>query len=301
MLNRRMRRDTSEKLTRFAKQGDPVAAAVCALQLDPKLLDAYKSGYREPKDHEEAMSTEDRIQWAEAEMQELHSMLKNKVYQLVNTDPSKKAIPCKWVYKRKRDSMGHVQRFKARLVAKGFYQVFGQDYTDTYSPVTRLTSMRIIYALSVLLNMKLHQLDVETAFLNADLEPGADIYIDPPAPIEAPVGKAFKLKKSLYGLKQAPLNWNLNINKYLNEIGFTRLTSDQCLYVKGSTEKKKDYVIVALYVDDIIITSNSDEAIDRVIKQFQNRYKMKDLGNIQNILGTQVTAGPGTYTTTTFS
>ena len=105
MLNRKMRRLTSDRLTRYAKQGDPVAAAICALQLDPKLLDAYKNGYREPKDHNEAMSTEDRDKWLEAEQQEIHSMLKNKVYEFVNTEPTKKPIPCKWVYKRKRDSM----------------------------------------------------------------------------------------------------------------------------------------------------------------------------------------------------
>ena len=152
---------------------------------------------------------------------------KNKVYEFVNTEPTKKPIPCKWVYKRKRDSLGHVQRFKARLVAKGFYQVYGQDYTDTYSPVTRLTSMRILYALSVLLNMKLHQLDVETAFLNVDLEPGVENFINPPASIQVPAGKVLRLKKSFYGLEQAPMNWNSKIAKYLKEIGFTRLTSDQ--------------------------------------------------------------------------
>ena len=133
------------------------------------------------------MSTDDAEKWREAEVAEIHSMLKNKVYEMVNMKPpQKKLIPCKWVYKRKRDSAGHVQRFKARLVAKGFYQIYGQDYTDTYSPVARLTSMRILYALSVMLNLKLRQLDVETAFLNADLKPGADIYIDPPEPIQVP-------------------------------------------------------------------------------------------------------------------
>ena len=97
-----------------------------------------------------------------------------------------------------------------------------------------------------MLNLKPRQLNVETAFLNADLEPGADIYIDPPEPIQVPTGKVFKLKKSLYGLKQAPMNWNINLNKYLEEIQFKRLTSDQCLYVKGNLHEKEDYVIVAL-------------------------------------------------------
>ena len=182
-----------------------------------------------------------------------------------------------------------------RLVAKGLYQIYRQTILIlTASPVARLTSTRILYALSVMLNLKLRQLDVETAFLNADLEPGADIYIDPPEPIQVPAGKVFKLKKSLYGLKQAPMNWNINLNKYLEEIQFKRLTSDQCLYVKGNPHEKGDYVIVAIYVDDIIITSNNERAIDRVVKQFQTRYKMKDLGTIQHILGTEVSATEGT-------
>ena len=169
---------------------------VCILNNDPSLLQAYQNGYREPANHSEAMNTEDAVKWREAKEAEIHSMLKNKVYEMLNVkSPQKKLIPCKCVYKRKKDSAGHVQRFKARLVGKRFYQIYGQDYTDTYSPVARLTSMRILYALSVMLNLKLRQLDVETAFLNADLEPGADIYIDPSEPIQVPAGKVFKLKK----------------------------------------------------------------------------------------------------------
>ena len=96
-----------------------------------------------------------------------------------------------------------------------------------------------------MLNMQMHQLDVETVFLNAELEPGVDIFIDTPAPLQPPVGKVLRLRRSLYGLKQAPINWNLNINKYLcNELHFKRLEADKCLYVKGSPHEKGDYLIL---------------------------------------------------------
>ena len=115
-----------KKPTQCANQGDPITMTVCIVNNEPSLLQAYQNGYREPTNHTKAMSTEDAAKLREAEEAEIHSMLKNKLYEMVKQkSPQKKLIPCKWVYKHKRDSAGHVQIVKARLVAKGPYQIYG--------------------------------------------------------------------------------------------------------------------------------------------------------------------------------
>ena len=126
-----------------------------------------------------------------------------------------------------------ILRYKARLVAQGFFQVFGVDYTDTYSPVAKFVSIRIFLAISVQLGLIIHTMDVDTAFLNADID--EDIWVEIPegTKLAANDDGTYKLRKSLYGLKQASRNWNNDINKYLLDNGFTRLEADPCIYVKN--------------------------------------------------------------------
>ena len=135
-----------------------------------------------------------------------------------------KVIPLKWVYKLKKDRLGNIIRHKCRLVAQGFYQVFGQDYTDTYSPVAKFTSIRTLLAISAQLGLQVRQMDVDTAFLKASIS--ENIWVKVPDGTELPPGDdgIYKLKKSLYGLKQAPREWNQCINEFLvKELHFERL------------------------------------------------------------------------------
>ena len=125
----------------------------------------------------------------------------------VQLPPGGRIIGTKWVFKRKRNLRGEVERFRARLVALGFSQVFGLDYFGTYAPVARLSTLRLVYALSVLLMLSMASLDVEAAFMNATLD--EELYIRAPTGTEQlPDGLVYRLKKSLYGLKQSPKQWN---------------------------------------------------------------------------------------------
>ena len=108
----------------------------------------------------------------------------------------------KWIYKKKIDKHGRVDRYKARLVAQGFTQVEGIDYSKTYSPVARFTSIRIVLALAAMCGYVVHQMDVDTAFLNAELK--EEVYIVPPPGYGLPAGRVYRLNKCLYGLKQSP-------------------------------------------------------------------------------------------------
>ena len=128
-------------------------------------------------------------------------MSQNKTWVLVDLPPGTKPIGCKWVFKRKYFPDGSIDKYKARLVAKGFTQKENVDYFDTFSPVARIASIRILIALTSVYKLFIHQMDVETAFLNGDLE--EEIYMVQPdgCVIPGQENKVCKLVKSLYGLK----------------------------------------------------------------------------------------------------
>ena len=213
----------------------------------------------EPANRKQMLETQYVNKWIEGEKEELAPIKKNDVWHKVPPPLGTKVLPLKWIYKVKKDRMGTVVRNKCRLVAQGFFQVFGEDYDQTYSPVAKFTSIRTLLALSAQLGLTVRQMDVDTAFLSEPIE--EDIWVQLPKG-SRPEGDeddgVYKLKKSLYGLKQAPREWNKCINEFLVSIGFTNTEADPCIYKR--TEKgpnnKDQYTIVALYVDDLIIATS---------------------------------------------
>ena len=116
------------------------------------------------------MSSSDATQWLEAMNEELDSIKKNNVWVLTDLPNGRKAIGCKWVLRKKFKVDGSLEKYKARLVAKGFTQQPGVDFIDTYSPVAKFASIRILMAVVATMDLELHQLDVKTAFLNGELK-----------------------------------------------------------------------------------------------------------------------------------
>ena len=128
--------------------------------------------------------------------EEMKSTATNKVWDLVELPKEAKAIGCKWVYKTKRNSSSNIERYKARLVAKGFTQKEGIDYHETFSPISKQDSFRIIMALEIYFDLKLHQMDVKATFLNEDLE--GEVYIVQPEGFSSKDNHLVcKLKKSI--------------------------------------------------------------------------------------------------------
>ena len=232
-----------------------------------------------------AISGPESGEWQSAIEQEFNSLKENNVWTLETLPKGRKAIGCKWVF-RKKDLPGGGIRYKARLVAKGYSQVQGVDYTDTFAPVLKYQSLRMLMAIANEEDSHIHQMDVTTAFLYGELK--EEIYMQLPEGFSHPgqEGKVWRLHKSLYGLKQSPRCWNARIHHFLLEQGFTVMKTDSALYIKGADKVKQ---IISLYVDDLLIFSKDISAIRTIKASISAMFKVTDFGEVDTILGIKVT------------
>lgn len=243
----------------------------------------------EPATVNEAMSGSEKKQWKDAMKQEMDSIYSNDVWDLVSLPEGRKVVGNKWVFKKKLRADGTIERFKARLVAQGFSQQHGYDYDETFSPVIRFESVRTLIALAAQQGLKLHQMDVTAAFLNGKLD--EEVYMKQPEGfvIQGKEELVCKLKHSIYGLKQSPRCWNATLDQQLREMGLSQSTSDPCIYTSTS---EGEFFIVGVYVDDIILAGRSDERMSRIKKALSEKFKLKDLGEMNHFLGVKVVQDP---------
>ena len=239
----------------------------------------------DPESFSQAMSCKESELWYNAMKDEMSSMRCNDVWDLVELPNGVKTIGCKWVFKTKKDSLGNIERYKARLVAKGFTQKEGIDYTETFSPVSKKDSLRIILALVAHFDLELQQMDVKTTFLNGELE--EEVYMKQPEGFPSSDGEQLvcKLKKSIYGLKQASRQWYLKFHNIISSFGFVENVMDQCIYLKVSGSK---VCFLVLYVDDILLATN-DKGLLHEVKQFLSKnFDMKDMGEASYVIGIKI-------------
>ncbi|KAM1755844.1 hypothetical protein ACFX12_008126 [Malus domestica] len=236
----------------------------------------------EPTSYKTAMNDPTWLQVMQDEISALH---KQGTWSLVVLPSTKNLVGCKWIFKIKKHSDGTIARHKARLVAKGFSQEPGLDYGETFSPMVKPTTVRLVLALAAQFNWPLRQLDVKNAFLHGILD--EEVYMTQlPGFVDATTSHLVcKLHKSLYGLKQAPRAWNDRFTKFLPSFGFQHTYSDSSLFVKTIDS---GIVILLLYVDDIIITGNAAAAMQQVISALTNEFDIKDLGDLHFFLGIQI-------------
>ncbi|TJX12677.1 hypothetical protein E9840_12290, partial [Tissierella creatinini] len=238
-----------------------------------------------PTTFKSAMESSDADKWKEACDSEVESLRKNETWTLVPLPKGRKAIGCRWVFRVKENQSGEIERFKARLVAKGFSQKYGIDYDETFAPVAKFTSIRVLLSLAAKYKLTVHQMDVKTAFLNGLLDEDIymaqpDGYVDGDRP-----DYVCRLKRSLYGLKQSPRMWNKTIDEFMLKLGFKKCESDHCIYLKRDNH---DMMFVALYVDDLVLASSSDRMLKDTKQALSDRFEMTDMGQLKYFLGMEI-------------
>lgn len=282
---------------------DPLSPDGVELVTQSQFLDAPKKRTRRKPDYygtanmcvedvtgeqislDEAMSGPEKVQWKCAINEELKAFSDLDTWELVDRPNNGTVVKNKWVLKKKHSSDGDV-RYRARLVAKGFAQRKGIEFTETFSPVLRYSTLRLLFALTVQLNLKMNHLDVPTAFLNGFLD--ENVFIEIPecfSSLENYDNKVLKLKKAIYGLKQSARAWYSRAEDCLLQLGYRKSKYEPCLFIKCDNDVK---MFVALYVDDFFVFYNCKNSYLQLKTELTNKFNIKDLGPIKQCLGMRV-------------
>lgn len=238
---------------------------------------------------------------------EIISVIRNDVWDFEDRPENQKVIGSRFVLRRKAGLDAESTKCKARIVARGFAQRPGIDVDETFSPVARLSSIRLIVSTAVQRNMYLKQYDVTTAFLNGTLE--EKVYLEVPDYLEEVLeyivakgqkddpeakkakkmlqemhhgDKVLAVKKAIYGLRQAGRAWHTCLDRELRNFGMQPSNADTCVYLKGAGH---DLLIVIVYVDDLIVACENLTEITRLSNYLERSFEMKSLGDLKHCLG----------------
>jgi hypothetical protein len=263
--------------------------AVCSLALLPQDHQAFIGKIEANfvlQTYEEAKESEE---WINAVADETGAMIRNHTWDEEDLPPGKRAVSSKWVFTIKYLSNGEIERHKARLVACGFTQTYGRDYTETFAPVAKLHTVRVVLSLATNLSWDLWQMDVKNAFLQGELE--EEVYMTPPPGLEDSIapGKVLRLRKAIYGLKQSPRAWYHNLSTTLKGKGFKKSEADHTLFTLQSDQ---GIIVALIYVDNIIISGDNKEGIHDTKLFLKSTFDIKDLGELKYFLGIEVCRSP---------
>ena len=238
-----------------------------------------------PTNYKEAMGSTVAHHWKKAMDVEMKNIRDNDTYQMKKTKNGEKAIGCRWVFKVKLNKDGTVNKYKARLVAKGYLQQLGRDYNETFAPVAKFKSIRLLLAIAAQNKWNVYHDDVTSAFLNGVLK--EKVFMDQPEGYSNGLETdKWELKKTLYGLKQSPREWNEEIHKFMISEDFVQSKCDPCLYHKRTD---KYQIITGIYVDDVISTGSNDPEVQRFRTKLKTKFKCSEGGLLDWSLGMEIT------------
>ncbi|KAJ9705530.1 hypothetical protein PVL29_003532 [Vitis rotundifolia] len=230
-------------------------------------------------------SADDEVPNISKQIVEIKALIQNRTWDLVLRPPTANIVGSKWVFKTKLKEDGTIDRYKARLVARGFSQIPGLDFGETFSPVIKHTTIRLILSLAVTLGWTMRQLDVKNAFLHGFLK--EEVFMEQPPGFrnEDLSNHVCKLNRSLYSFKQAPRAWFDRLSQCLLHLGFYCDKADSSLFI---LRKGQSIVLLLIYVDDIIVTGNDNNIISDLISTLSSEFSLKDLGSLHYFLGLEV-------------
>lgn len=262
----------------------PIARYVSYRKLAPHMKTFVANVEKDiiPKTFDEAICDP---KWKEAIEEELRALHKNGTWKITSLPKGKSVVSSKWVFTIKYNSDGSINKYKARLVARGFTQTYGIDYQETFAPVAKFNTIRVLLSIAANLDWPLHQMDVKNAFLNGDLE--EEVYMEVPLGLRSSDNsdKVCRLYKSLYGLKQSPRAWFERFTQAIKNQGYKQCQADDTLFIKNRDGRK---TILIVYVDDIVLTGDDVEEIEMLKKHLASEFDIKDLGPLRYFLGMEV-------------
>lgn len=273
-------------VTGGASGGDGLSASV--LHALMQVIAGGESGLKHfeiptPQTYLDAVSGQHALEWQESMAREYNGLMGTGTFTEVARDEAPNVIKSKWVFKVKRLPTGG-PFFKSRLVAKGFSQKHGVDYYETWAPTARQATTRTILHLAAHLDLEIHSMDVDQAFLQGDLE--EQTYLEPPPGVPlTEQGRIWKLNKPLYGLKQAPRQWYAKLRTMLQNLGFKPSAYDPSLYIHTGPDGK--WVLV--YVDDLLLMATNLEKLSELKNRLKELLPLKDLGEVTDYLGMEIT------------
>ena len=262
-----VRRHHLKQATRNSKTISPIVKRLRSHRIRTTQVNAVGiEGSLTPKSYKDAMEMPNFV---EAMNKELEAHRLNHTWSEMELPDNVHPLKLKWVFSIKTGNLA-----KARLVARGDMQR-EDTYEDTYSPTCNAYIFRLIFSMISQYNWEYIQMDISTAYLNAKLD--KDIYVYPPQGYKAKgSGHVLKLNKALYGLKQSGRLWNITIDKFLKSIGFKSMTYENLYGIK----QNKKFVLLVLYVDDILMTGNSNELMEVMRDKIKDQYKTKTLPGV---------------------
>jgi hypothetical protein len=213
---------------------------------------------------------------------EFNALITNGTWDLVSPTQGTNIVGNKLVFRIKCNADGSIERFKARLVAKGYHQQPGLDFTETFSPVVKASTIHLVLSLAITRQWTIRQIDIQNAFLHGQLQ--EEVYMQQPQGYVHPDYPHRRIKKSLYGLKQAPRAWFSKLTETLLQLGFVSSKADTSLFTLHQTTFS---IFILIYVDDIIITRTSSTEINNFIQRLGDVFPVKDLGILSYFLGVE--------------
>jgi hypothetical protein len=234
------------------------------------------------------METRRHAAWHATMQSKMDAVEKNRTWELADLPRGHSAITLKCVFKLKRDEVGAIVKRKARLVARGFIQWEGIDFDDTFAPMARMKSVRLLFMLATQKGWCVHHMDVKSTFLNGDLKDEVYVHQPPEFVIPGKEGKVLCLRKALYGLRQAPSALNAKLDSMLKGMGFGQSPHEAAIYWRGNGGNA---LLVGVYVDDLVITGTKDAEVTTFKEEMNATFQMSDLGLLSFYLGIEMHQG----------
>ncbi|GAA0149465.1 transmembrane signal receptor [Lithospermum erythrorhizon] len=220
--------------------------------------------------------------WCASMGEGINAMIRTKTWSLILRVASMNVVGCRWIFRLKRDSSGRITCRRARLVAKGNHQVEGINFTDTFSPVIKTTTIRTILSLDISFKWSIRQIDIQNVFLHGTLSEEVFMMQPPGFVDERYPNYVCKLHKSIYGVQQAPRTWFHCLQEFLLTYGFLQSRADSSLFIFTRAGVR---LVMLVYVDDILVTGNFSVAVDQFIRAPSSRFDTRDLRELSLFLG----------------